>query len=184
MEDHEILELYFAREEAAIAATQERYGTRLEQLSRRILWDPEDARECVNDTYLAAWNRIPPQRPAFFFSFLSKICRYISMDRLDWNNAAKRKAEVVSLSAELEQCIPDNAMERQLEARELGRVLSEFLRHQSRDSRVIFLRRYYYMDSVEEIARRYGFTESKVKTRLCRTREKLRIYLRQEGMTE
>ena len=141
MEDRAIIELYWKRDETAIRETDAAYGDRLQDLSRHILDSREDARECVNDTYLKTWETIPPQRPNFFFAFLSKICRYISFGRLDWNNAAKRRADLVALTEELERCIPDRRVQDQLEARELGRILSAFVSTLPKDSRLIFLRR-------------------------------------------
>ena len=182
MDDHAIIELYWNRDEAAIRETDAVYGGKLRNLSAHILDSREDARECVNDTYLKTWESIPPQRPNFFYAFLSKICRFISFGRLDWNNAAKRRAELISLTTELEACIPDRRAEQQLEARELGRILSEFLRTLPEDSRLIFLRRYWHLDTTEEIAKNYGFSVSKVKTQLHRTRAKLYTYLEQEGI--
>lgn len=107
MTDTQIIELYWNRQEDAISATAAAYGSRLFGLSRSILTDPGDAQECVNDTYFRAWNAIPPEKPKKLFSFLACICRNLSFNRLDWQKAAKRKAEVVALSEELRQCIPD-----------------------------------------------------------------------------
>ncbi len=182
MDDNSIIELYWNRDEAAIRETDAAYGRKLHSLSGSILDSREDAQECVNDTYLATWQAIPPQRPNFFYAFLSRICRYISFGRLDWNNAAKRRADLVSLTAELEACIPDNRTAQVIEARELGRILSEFVKTLPQDSRLIFLRRYWHLETTEEIARRYGFSQSKVKTQLHRTRAKLYDYLRGEGV--
>ena len=182
MDDHAIIELYWDRDEAAIRETEKAYGKRLQDLSCRILDSREDARECVNDTYLKTWETIPPQRPGFFFGFLSKICRYISFGRLDWNNAAKRRADLVALTEELERCIPDRRVQDQMEARELGRTLSAFIATLPGDTRLIFLRRYWHLETTEEIARKYGFSVSKVKTQLHRTRAKLHTYLEQEGI--
>ena len=182
MEDSKIIQLYWDRDETAIRETENAYGDRLLGLSRHILDSREDARECVNDTYLKTWETIPPQKPNFFYGFLSKICRYISFGRLDWNNAAKRRADLVSLTEELERCIPDRRVQDQVEARELGRIISAFLATLPRDSRLIFLRRYWHLDTTEEIAKNYGFSVSKVKTQLHRTRAKLYTYLEQEGI--
>lgn len=182
MEDSAIIKLYWDRDETAIRETENAYGERLRGLSRHILDSREDARECVNDTYLKTWETIPPQKPNFFYSFLSKICRYISFGRLDWNNAAKRRADLVSLTEELERCIPDRRVQDQVEAKELGRIISAFLATLPRDSRLIFLRRYWHLDTTEEIAKNYGFSVSKVKTQLHRTRAKLYTYLEQEGI--
>lgn len=183
MEDSKIIDLYWQRDQQAIEETDRAYGGRLSALSVRILNSVEDARECVNDTYLAAWNTIPPQRPEFFFAYLAKICRNCSLGRLDWLNAAKRKAEVVTLTREMELCIPDRSNDRRLEGQELGKLLNTFLGTISRENRMIFLRRYWYADTIEEIASRYGVTQSKVKTSLHRTRNKLSVFLQKEGIT-
>lgn len=183
MEDGEILDLYFRRDENAIAQTGEAYGHKLYTLSYRILLNREDAEESVSDTYMKAWESIPPTRPTYFYAYLAKICRFVSFGRLDWKNAAKRKAEVVELTAEMELCIPDLSRQRQLEAQELGQLLSDFLATLKPESRKIFMRRYWYTDSIEEIAQRYGISISKVKTRLFRTRNELRSFLEKEGYT-
>lgn len=182
MKDEAILELYFSRNEDAIAETNAAYGRSLLTLANRILQSREDSQECVSDTYLKTWNTIPPTRPRHFFGYLAKICRFISMDKLDWRNAVKRNAQVVSLTQEMELCIPDQRRERDLEAQELGRILNAFVAALPRETRMIFLRRYWYADSVKEIADRYGITESKVKTSLHRTRKKLSKHLTQEGI--
>lgn len=182
MEDQAIIELYWNRDEAAIRETDAVYGNKLQSLSEHILDSREDARECVNDTYLKTWESIPPERPNFFFAFLSKICRFISFGRMDWNNAAKRRADLVSLTAELEACVPDRRVQEQLEAKELGKILSAFIATLPADSRLIFLRRYWHLDTTEEIAKNYGFSVSKVKTQLHRTRAKLYSYLEKEGI--
>lgn len=182
MEDSEIIGLYWNRDESAIRETDAAYGKKLLCLSQRILSSPEDAGECVNDTYLQTWNSIPPQRPNFLYAFISKICRYISFGRLDWNNAAKRRADLISLTEELEQTIPDSRSQQELDSRELGRILSTFVTTLPEDSRLIFLRRYWHLETTEEIARRYGFSQSKVKTQLHRTRAKLYAFLEKEGI--
>lgn len=182
MEDAKILDLYFARDEDAIRETDTAYGKRLHALAKNILQNREDAEESVNDTYAEVWKSIPPRRPRYFFAFLASICRHLSLNRVDWKQAAKRRAQVVPLTEEMENCIPDAVHERQMEAKELGRLLDLFLESLPKDSRLIFLRRYWYVDSVPEIAARYGMTESKVKMQLSRTKEKLRSFLEQEGI--
>lgn len=182
MEDARIVELFWARNENAIKETDAAYGRRLNALAKNILQSREDAEESVNDTYMETWKAIPPQRPRYFFAFLASICRHLSLTRLDWNMAAKRKAEVVSLTEEMEQCISDAGYERTLRGKELGRILDAFLESLPRESRIIFLRRYWYVDTIAEIARQYGMTDSKVKMQLSRTKEKLRIYLEKEGI--
>ena len=182
MQDTEILELYWQREERAIAETDSTYGTKLRALALRILESREDGEECVSDTYLTAWNHIPPQRPQMFFAWLAKVCRNFAFGLLDRRHAAKRSAEIVSLTAEMELCIPDSRREAELEGQEIGRILNGFLGTLSKESRILFLRRYWYAESIGDIARRYGMGESKVKTSLHRTRKKLREALAKEGI--
>lgn len=183
MTDAQIIALYWDRNEDAIRQTDLTYGKKLHYLADRIVQNFEDAQECVSDTYLKTWDTIPPQRPNYFFAYLAKICRNFALGVLDWKSAAKRKGEVVSLTAEMETCIPDPAHERRLEGEELGEILNRFLESLSYDNRVIFLRRYWYLDTVAEIAHRYGMSESKVKTQLHRTRTKLHSFLEKEGIT-
>lgn len=183
MDDKQILDLFFVRNEDAIRYTDNTYGRRLFILADNIVNNDQDAEESVSDTYLKAWETIPPQRPTYFFAYLAKICRHYALGRLDWKNAAKRKAEVVSLTLEMELCIPDNARDRELEGKELGRVLNAFLRTLTPENRMVFLRRYWYVDTVAEIAVRYGISESAVMTRLSRTRKKLSEYLQKEGIS-
>ena len=183
MTDSQIIELYWARKEEAIKETDLRYGKKLHSLADKIVRNFEDAQECVSDTYLKTWDTIPPKRPEYFFAYLAKICRNFALGVLDWKSAAKRKGEIVSLTAEMETCIPDPQHERKLEGEELGECLNRFLETLSRDNRVIFLRRYWYMDSIADIASHYGMTESKVKTQLHRTRTKLHSFLEKEGIT-
>ena len=183
MDDKQIMDLFFARNEDAIRHTDNTYGRRLFILADNIVNNDQDAEESVSDTYLKAWETIPPQRPTYFFAYLAKICRHYALGRLDWKNAAKRKAEVVSLTQEMELCIPDNARDRELEGKELGRVLNAFLKTLSPENRMVFLRRYWYVDTVAEIAVRYGISESAVMTRLSRTRKKLSEYLQKEGIS-
>ena len=182
MEDSKIIALYFARNEDAIRQTDAAYGRKLFQLAERILQDDQDAEESVSDTYLRAWDTIPPQKPRHFFGYLARICRHFALDRLDWNNAAKRKAEVVSLTTEIETCIPDTQRDREMDGKELGRILDAFLRTLTPENRMVFLRRYWYVDTISEIAVRYGISESAVQMRLSRTKDKLRTYLKQEGI--
>lgn len=182
MDDANIISLYFRRSEQAIQETEKAYGRRLRVLSNRILSSREDAQECVNDTYLETWKTIPPQKPTYFYAFLAAICRNLSLNRLDWNLAAKRHAEVVSLTQEMELCIPDSRQDDVLDRQEIRDVLNAFLSTLSTENRLIFLRRYLYVDTVAQIAARYGISESKVKTQLHRTRKKLQACLAKEGI--
>lgn len=183
MEDKEIIALYFARDENAIKETVCVYGKKLERLSLGILKDTEDVKEALNNTYLKIWNVIPPQRPDNFYAFTAKVCRHICFGILDYKKAKKRNFEVVTLSEELENCIPSRFSETEFRDEEIGNALTSFLNLLSEDSRRIFLRRYWFCDSVCEIAVRYNLSQSKVKTSLCRTRKKLRVYLETEGIS-
>lgn len=182
VDDAKIIDLFWVRSEDAIAQTDVIYGRKLNALANKILLNREDAEESVNDTYMQTWDSIPPHRPKYFFAFLASICRHLSLNKLDWKMASKRNAEVVSLTEEMEQCIPDISHERTIEAKELGRILDGFLESLPKDSRLVFLRRYWYVDTIAEIAQRYGMTESKVKMQLRRTKDKLRTYLEKEGI--
>ena len=182
MNDEQIIQLFFTRNEDAIRQTDDRYGAKLTRLSENIVGSREDAQECVNDTYFKAWDTIPPTKPVHFFAYLAKICRHLAFDRLDWNNAAKRKAEVVALTQEMEGCIPDASQDARIEARELGRLLDAFLRTLTPENQMVFLRRYWYADTVAQIAARYGIGQSAVQMRLSRTKGKLAVYLAKEGI--
>lgn len=182
MDDAKIIELYWTRREIAVEETDKAYGRSLFGLSNRILQNRQDAEENVSDTYMRTWETIPPQRPKYLLAFLQKICRNLALDRLDWRNAAKRNAELVSLTEEMSLCIPDAGHDRTMEGREIARALEAFLDSLPRESRLIFLRRYLYVDTIAEIAQRYGISESKVKMRLNRTRTKLKAYLEKEGI--
>lgn len=183
MEDQSIIDLFWERDHGAIPAVQEKYGGRLLGLAERLLDSRQDAEECVNDTWLNAWNAIPPERPRHLAAYLSCICRNLALNRLKWGQAQKRNAPVVTLTAELETCVPDRLREGEPAGRELGELLTKFLEAQSQPARLVFLRRYWYGDSIREIGERYGYSESKVKTMLLRTRERLRAYLEEEGVT-
>lgn len=183
MDDKTIIDLFLARREEAIVQTDTLYGRRLFQLADHIVRSSEDAEECVSDTYFKAWDTIPPQRPNHFFAYIAKICRHFALGKLDWKNAAKRQAEVVSLTAEMELCIPDLRREAELEGREIGRLVTAFLREQTPENRMVFMRRYWYAEPVAEISRRTGLTEGAVMTRLSRTRTRLQDYLAKEGIT-
>ena len=183
MNDSQIIALYWERNEDAIRETDQVYGPRLFAISDRLLHSKLDAQESVNDTYLKAWDTVPPQRPVYFFAYLAKICRNFSLARIQWNTAAKRNAEVIALTREMEECIPDRSIERRLEVEELGQLLNVFLDSISSENRRIFLRRYWFSDSIQEISDRYHISQSKVKTQLHRTRKKLKEFLEQEGIT-
>ena len=182
MEDTQIIDLFFSRDQQAIQQTEKKYGRLCYHIAWNILSSREDAEESVSDTYMKAWENIPPTKPTFFYAYLAKICRFLAMGKLDWNNAAKRKAEVVELSDEMENCIPDLSREIQIQSQELGALLNEFLGTLSPENRQIFMRRYWYAESIAEIAQRFHLGESNVKTKLMRTRNALRSFLEKEGI--
>ena len=182
MTDPQIIELFWERNEDALRQTHALYGSKLYAISDKILRSRQDAEESVSDTYMRAWETIPPQKPDYFFAYLAKICRNISLSRLQRNAALKRNADVVSMTQEMEQCIPDRSDERRLEGEEIGKALNRFLDSISLESRLIFMRRYWYTDSIAEIAARYHISQSKVKTQLHRTRNKLQLFLESEGI--
>lgn len=182
MNDSKIVELLFARNEDGIKHMDDTYGRRLFALADNIVRNDQDAEESVSDTYMKAWDTIPPQKPMHLFAYLAKICRNFALKKLDWKQAAKRNAEVVSLTQEMETCIPDTSRDAEVEARELGRILDAFLRTLSEENLLVFMRRYWYVDTIAEIAARYGISESAVNMRLNRTRAKLSAYLKKEGI--
>jgi len=183
MNDDAIVELYWQRDESAITVTQEEYNAYLMKIARNILNDIEDSEESVNDTYLAAWNLIPPQKPSVLSTYLGKLTRRIAISMFRKRNAAKRQGSEFALSiSEVEEIMTDHANpEKALEAKQLGVLLNTFLRSLNTDERNTFIGRYYYMDSLKEVAEYCGMRESKAKTVLFRTRQKLKEYLREEG---
>lgn len=182
MEDAAIIEGLFRRDSGALEALEQTYGSKLLRLALRFLNSREDAEEAVNDTWLAAWNTIPPQRPDNLPAYLSKLCRFAALGKVDWLNARKRRAAVVELTRELEECVPDPAGGREAERLELTEALDSFLAGLPREKRVMFLRRYWYGDPVKDISARLGVGESKVKTSLFRLRKTLKTHLEQEGI--
>lgn len=182
MTDTQMIELYWNRSEDAVAETEKAYGRKLLSLSQRIVRNPEDAAEVVNDTYMKTWNSIPKARPKYFYAYLATICRHLSFNLLNWNQAEKRKAEIVAITDEMEACIPDLGVEKAAQGKEIVQALNAFLETLPREQRLLFVRRYWFADSIAEIAGRYDLTESNVKTRLFRMRNQLREYLKQEGI--
>lgn len=182
MEDQGILELFFARSEQAIAETDRKYGGYCYSIAYNILSSKEDSEESVSDTYLAAWNLIPPRKPNFLNAFLGKITRHISIDRWRKLNAKKRGGkETVLALEELGECTASSDMEAEIAQRELARILNDFLETLPETERHVFLCRYWYLDSIEAIVHATGFTQSKVASMLHRTRGKLRKRLIEEG---
>ena len=185
MRDVDIIDLYWERDERAIGETARAYGRQCHAIAYRILNDARDADECVNDTYLGAWNAMPPQRPNVLSAFLGKITRNLSLKRWRARSAQKRGAGAVALSLdELSECLADAGGDvvEKLEAEELARLINAYLSSLPGEQRRVFLCRYWHFDSVAEIAVRFGFTESKVKMICKRTRDNLAAYLEKEGV--
>ena len=185
MEDIKIVQLYTERSERAIAETSVKYGAYLNKIAYNILRDFLDTEECVSDTYMKIWNSIPPTVPKVFRAFIGRIARNLALDRYSKAGAQKRGGSQVEICLdELSECIGERAAEASFtENVELAEILDAFLEGIESDARKIFVRRYWYMDTVKEIAECFGFTESKVKTALFRTREALRDYLENEGVS-
>ena len=178
MDDSDILELFFARSERAVAELDAKYGRLFHALAGNILADERDAAECVNDAYLGAWNAIPPERPERLAAYICRIVRNLSVRRLRHEHAAKRAGNYALALEELSECLAANeTVESELDARELTRSLERFLDTLSDENRAIFLRRYWFADSCADIARRTGLTEKNVGVRLTRLRKQLRKFL-------
>lgn len=184
MEDTQIVALYCARSEEAITETSQKYGRYLETIARNILPNPEDTEEILNDLYLTAWNTIPPKCPTVLKYYLSRVVRNLCFKRIEYLAAGKRNGNGDMLLSELEACIPDSGadLERTWEVRELSRLINRFLATLSRDDRKLFLSRYYYAVPVPELAERNGCSVRRIKYRLEKLREKLKIALQKEGM--
>ena len=185
MDDKRIVDLYFSRDEEAITQTDKKYGRYCYSIAYNILTNKEDAEESVSDTYISAWGAIPPHRPSVLSAFLGKITRHISIDRWRERSAQKRGGgEVILALEELEDCVADlQNVEMEYERKEWIRAYVRFLGALPATERRVFLCRYWYVDSVEAIAEKFGFSQSKVKTMLHRTRAKLRKQLAKEGLS-
>lgn len=181
--DEKIVELYLSRSERAVAETKEKYGGRLRNVSFNIVRDSGISEECENDTYLKAWTAIPPSEPrSYLFAFLARIIRNLSLNRLRSANAQKRQADYAEITEELSACaaaIDDT--EQSVDEILLGELLSGFIRSLPDENRLLFMRRYWYLDSVSAAAKRIGISESNAKVRLFRLREQLKTHLEKEG---
>lgn len=182
MEDKQIVELYWARSETAIAETEKKYGRYCHYIAYQILCDDEDAREVVNDTYLKTWNTIPPQRPDPLKPYIGMISRQLALNAYERQHAKKRGGQVPLVLDELSECIPDNNSGADIgESVALSDALNRFTWALPRRTRNIFVRRYFYMSAVAEIAKDYQMKESNVTMHLLRTRRKLEQFLKKEG---
>lgn len=183
MDDSTIIDLYWARSEQAIRETELKYSKLFYQIASHILHDPADAEECVNDTYLGAWNTIPPTRPRELAAFLCRIARNLALRKYQQIHAAKRNPAVAVSYEELEACLSDRQSGGQHELDDrLADCINRFLDTLDREPRKVFIRRYWYFDSVQEIMHRFQMSKSKVESMLFRTRQKLRIWIEEEGL--
>lgn len=183
MDDQKIIELFFDRSELAIQALAAKYEKLLHKISFHILQNNEDVAECLNDTYLGVWNVIPPERPNPLSAFVCKITRNISLKKYRANTAAKRDASMDLSMEELEPCIPTPSAEEEWNAQELGRTINRFLHTLELENRVLFVRRYWFADSVKDIAEELRISENLASVRLKRIRKQLKKYLEEEGYT-
>lgn len=185
MDDNKIVELYLQREETAISQTTEKYGNRLRTLAYGIVRDSQTAEECENDTYLNAWNSIPPHEPRqHLYAFLACITRHLSINCCRHRNRLKRNAYICELSDEMEECIPaPDDVNCRIDDMILREAINTYLGSLSLEKRNIFIRRYWYLDSVADISKRFYISESKVKSTLFRCRNGLREFLEKEGYT-
>lgn len=184
MEDGTIIALYWARNAEAIDRTAEKYGSYCAAIARNILQNEEDAEECVNDTWLSAWNSIPPKRPGNLATYLGKLTRSRAIDRWRAQNSKKRGGGTVPLALEeLAELIPGRSSpERAVLQEELVQAINRFLAGLPKEARMIFMLRYWFFTDIEEISARFGFSYSKVKSILHRTRSKLRLFLQKEDL--
>lgn len=183
MEDSRIIELYWARDEQAIPETDTKYGPFCRNLSKNILGSIEDAEECVNDTYLRAWNSMPPEKPMNLKAWLGRIVRNISIDLWRRRGAKKRGDGIDAMLSELEECIPSPvSVESAIDAKELTKIIDRWLGTLSRADRVIFMRRYWYGESVSSIAASSNVDAKKLAMKLYRLRQSLKKWLIQEGV--
>lgn len=180
MDDKDILELYLRRDEEAIKQTSDKYRSYCMKIAMNILGSQEDSEECINDAYLAAWNSIPPKMPQILKAYLGKLTRNISLNRYNSQNAQKRGGGKLALSLdELSDCIAESEKSEE----QIALLIDGFLYTQTKKARQIFVRRYFYCDTVAKIAKLFGISESSVKSMLFRTRERLRRYLAENGIS-
>lgn len=182
MDDEKIIEMFFARNELALNETEQKYGRYCFAVSYRILNSNEDSEECVNDTWLAAWNAIPPKKPESLRGFLARICRNISLDRLDFLKADKRNQNVTEAFEELEAFL-SGGEENIPEEMFMREAVNRFLASLDRKTRIIFMRRYWYFCSIPEIAEGMGISENSVRVTLHRTKLKMKSFFEKEGIT-
>ena len=182
MEDGKIVELYWAREESALAETDKKYGKYCKSIARAILYSDGDAEECFNDTLLKAWDAMPPSRPTFLKAFLGKITRHLALDRYDYDRAQKRNSAATVVMDEIGSALPETEGESPADALALKEAINSFLAALPSRTRIVFMRRYWYFCSVREIADGMGMSEGSVKIMLFRARERFKSHLEKKGI--
>ena len=183
MEDRQIIDLLWERSEQGINEIARKYGRYCHKIAFNILADREDSEECISDTYLKVWNTIPPNRPESLSAYIGRIVRNLSLNKWEQRGAQKRGGgQICAALDELSRCIPSNSG-RSVEDVELAEIINSFLAQMEVEKRRIFIKRYWYMDSVKEISKELGFSESRVKMSLYRSRSQLRLWLEKEGVS-
>jgi RNA polymerase sigma-70 factor (ECF subfamily) len=183
MDDKQIIDLYWARIEEAISETASKYGRLCQSIACNILASREDSEECVNDTYLALWDDIPPQRPNRFSAFIGRITRNLALKKYDYVSAEKRNPEAICSLDELGDCVSgEESAESELENQRIEEAIDQFLWQQGKEKRQVFVLRYWYFASIQTICLRTGYSQSKVKSMLFELRQKLRLHLESEGI--
>ena len=183
MEDKQIVALYWERSENAIAETEKKYGRYCRYIAYNILYSDQDAEECVNDTYQKAWETMPPKQPELLSAYLGKITRSLAINRFRYDHAVKRSPGMEVILDEVAEFISDSNGVDALDEIHLRDVINSFVASLTREVRIVFVRRYWYMSSIKEIAADYGMTESKIKVMLMRTRQKFKEHLEREGIS-
>lgn len=181
MDETQIIDLYFARNEQAIKETQAQYGKQMYAIAYRIVNNHEDSEECVNDAYVGLWNAIPPHKPGSLLAFACKITRNLSLKRFRYLTREKRSVDLTTSFDELEAVLPDERFVPGASDEDIGKLISQFLREQKEEVRYVFIRKYFFFDPIKEIAKNCSITESKVKNLLFHARKDLKEYLRKEG---
>ena len=183
MEDNQIIDLYFCRDESALTETAKKYGTFCQRVAMNVLSIREDAEECVNDTYHTAWNQIPPTKPDSFKAFLGRIVRNFAISKYRALHAKKRFNGLEVMLSELGDCVPaTESVEQEIEAKELTEHINTWLAGLKKEDRVLFVRRYWYGDDVRELAKRCGVTATQMTQRMLRLRRKLKVFLEEKGV--
>lgn len=181
MEDKQIIDLFWSRSENALIETRQKYNPYLKTIAMNVLGNNEDCEECLSDTYLSAWNQIPPDRPTSLSAYLGRIVRCISIDYFRKSRAQKRYSGLTMLLGELEECLPD--MTTASNDNEIGDALNSWLRYLDTEKRVLFVRRYWHGQPLNTLAKEFGISQSKLASMMLRLRKSLRDYLEKEGIS-